>query len=60
MRFFSKLIIHEIPVSIKDLNKDSGHEIPDLSDAAILAGISSAANIASKFNRILIFFCRFD
>ena len=37
---------------MKDLNKDSGHDIPDLSDAAIFAGISSAANIADKMNRI--------
>ena len=37
---------------MKDLNKDSGHDIPDLSEAAILAGISSAANMADEMNRI--------
>lgn len=40
---------------MKDLNKDSGQEIPDLRDAAIFTGISSAANIAETKVKICEF-----
>ena len=37
-----------VPVSMKDLKRAWGHDMPALRDAAILIGTSSAANIAER------------